>query len=390
MKTLYFDCGMGAAGDMLAGALLELLPDRQAFVDRINGLGIPGVTVRAEPSVKCGVTGTHYAVTVQGAEEEDHHGRHSDHSHGSMADITALIRGLPVSGWVRDNALEVYQSIAHAESRVHGVPVSQVHFHEVGAMDAVADVVSVCMLLEALAPDRVLASPVHVGSGHVFCAHGILPVPAPATALLLEGVPVYGGQIQGELCTPTGAALLKRFVTGFGDLPPMTLRSTGYGMGRKDFPMANCVRAFLGDQEGDGDRVWELRCNLDDMTPEAIGFAMEALFSAGALDVWTTAIGMKKSRPGVLLSVLCRQEDRENMVRQLLRHTTTLGVRESLCGRRCLSRREEVRSTPWGPVREKISQGWDVTRRKPEYEDLSRIARETGLSLEQVRQNLEP
>ena len=341
MKTLYLECTMGAAGDMLTAALLELTEDRQAFIDKMNALGLPGVTVAAEPAVKCGITGTHMKVTVNGAEEESedvydghHHDHHHDHDHGhehhhdhdhehhhdhdhdhhhdhehhhhhaSVADIEALIDGLKVSDKVKADAKAVYALIADAESRVHGRPVSEIHFHEVGTMDAAADVIGVCLLMEQLAPEQVIVSPVHTGSGHVHCAHGILPVPAPATTLLLEGIPSYGGQVKGELCTPTGAALLRYFASRFGDRPVMATAAVGYGMGKKDFEQANCLRAFLGESEGQREQITKLECNLDDMTGEEIGFALEQLFKAGARDAWTQAVGMKKSRPGVLLSVV--------------------------------------------------------------------------------------
>ena len=383
MRTLYIDCGMGAAGDMLTAALLELLPDPAAFVRELNGLGLPGVIWRLEPAVKCGVTGSRVSVTIQGHEEgEDRDAGHDHHHHHhTMADIAAVVRALPVSEKVKENALAVYERIARAESEVHGVAVEEVHFHEVGAMDAVADVLAVCLLMERLAPERVIASPVHVGCGSVRCAHGILPVPAPATALLLKHVPIYSGEVQGELCTPTGAALLVRFADSFGPMPVMRVGAIGYGMGKKDFPRANCVRALLGETEETGDAVAELRCDLDDMTGEALGFAMERLLEAGALDVFTAPVGMKKSRPGVELTVLCRPEDREAMVELIFRHTTTLGVRETMCRRYTLRRRVETADTPWGPVGKKISQGYGVTREKLEYEDLARIARQEGVSL---------
>ena len=386
MTTLYLDCGMGAAGDMLTAALLELLPDREAFLEELNGLGIPGVTFAAEKSVKCGITGTHMQVRVHGEEEGEptHHHDHA-HSHGSMADIRAIVNGLPIPTMVKLDILAVYAEIARAESHVHGVPVEQIHFHEVGSMDAVADVTAVCLLLHRLDADRIVAAPVHVGSGQVRCAHGILPVPAPATAWILREVPIYGGSIAGELCTPTGAAILKHFAESFGDMPTMKVSAIGYGMGRKDFPRANCVRAMLGQtEEQQGDCVAELRCNVDDMTGEAIGFALEQLLAEGALDAFTTPIGMKKSRPATLITVLCRPEQKEKMICLLLRHTTSLGVREQLCRRTTLQRRVETVSTPYGPVRKKISEGCGVHREKYEYEDLSRIAAEQGMSLTEL------
>ncbi len=415
MKQLYLELRMGAAGDMLTAALLELLPDPEAFVAELEAIGLPGVTWEAEKAVRCGVAGTRMSVKVRGQEEDavpdhehghehehthehshDHtHGHehtHDHHHHARLSDVEAIIHSLRVSDRVKQDALAVYGLIAEAESHAHGEPVAHIHFHEVGTLDAIADVTAVCMLLERLSPDRVTASPVHVGSGTVRCAHGVMPVPAPATEYLLRGIPSYGGDIAGELCTPTGAALLRHFVSEFGPQPPMAVEKTGYGMGKKDVPAANCLRAMLGDTDEDREQVLELSCNLDDMTPEAVGFAMEQLFSAGALDVWTTPAGMKKSRPGLVLTVLCRPEDREALTAALFRHTTTLGVREQILSRSTLRRRETTLDTPWGPVRRKDSTGWDVTRSKYEYEDLARIAREAGISIaeaaEQIR-NLE-
>lgn len=409
MRTIYLDCSMGAAGDMLMGALLELLPEKERFLQKMQSLGLPGLEISAEPSVKCGITGTHMRVLIHGEEEghshahdaEEHAHSHADaaeaahahvhvhpHHHSDLDELAHRISHLDVSEAVRANILAVYQSIADAESRVHGVPVEQIHFHEVGSLDALADVTGVCLLMELLAPEQVLASPVHVGSGQVHCAHGILPVPAPATALLLEGIPIYSGSIRGELCTPTGAALLRQFVTKFVPLPPMRVEKTGYGMGMKDFEAANCVRAMLGQTEESAGHILELACNLDDMTPEAVGFAMEQLFGAGALDVYTTPIGMKKNRPGVLLTCMCREDDREAMLRTLFHHTSTLGVRVSICDRYTLSRRQYSVPTPDGEVRVKESSGWGIIRRKAEFEDLARIARQTGRSIAEVLDTL--
>ena len=370
MRTLYFDCSMGAAGDMLTAALLELIPDRAAFVARLNALGIPGVEYRAEPSVKCGISGTHVRVRVDGAEEHEQEHRHDDtpphpsasptpspqgegfagehhHHHTGMHGIAHLVQDhLALPEAVKKDVLAVYGLIAEAESKVHGVPVEEIHFHEVGSLDAVADVAAVCLLIHELKPAQILCSPVHVGCGQVRCAHGIMPVPAPATAELLRDVPIYGGEIQGELCTPTGAALLRYYVNKFGAMPVMRTQAVGYGMGTKDFPAANCVRALLGETaEQKTDEVLELRCNLDDMTGEAVGFAAERLLEAGALDVWTEAIGMKKGRPGTTLCVLCKHADRDSMISLLFRHTTTLGVREAVLRRSVLTRRTETVET---------------------------------------------
>lgn len=473
MKTLYFDCGMGAAGDMLMASLYEICPDKAGFLKTMNEMGVPGLSVEAEPAVKCGITGTHMKVTIHGEEEEsvdvdlqehvhdhaehhehannhhehchdheaagnhhhheteahhhemaadmadnthihaydhdhqpdhDHHDEHDfhhththeethteehsghpHHHHTSMAGISHIIEHLNLPDEVKKDVVAVYHLIAEAESHVHGKTVEEIHFHEVGTADAIADIAGVCLLMHMIAPQKVIASPIHVGSGNVRCAHGILPVPAPATAFILQGLPIYSGVIKGELCTPTGAALLKHFVTEFKEMPVMRTLAIGYGMGKKDFERANCVRVLLGETEETGSEVAELSCNLDDMTPEALGFVQEILFAAGALEVYTIPIGMKKSRPGILLTCMCRCNDKEKMVSLIFKHTTTLGIRESISKRYTLTRTMKEHETPYGVVREKVSEGYGVVRGKLEYEDLAKIAREQGMSLEEVK-----
>lgn len=400
MKTLYFDLGMGAAGDMLTAALLELLPESDLFLEKLNAIGIPGIVFEKEVSEKCGIRGTHITVRVNGQEEEslDHHDHehshdhdHHDHSHShsSLHDIEHIVcNHLDLPEKVKADVMTVYGLIAEAESAAHGVPVTEIHFHEVGTMDAIADITAVCMLMNELSPDAVIASPVHVGSGHVHCMHGILPVPAPATAYILKDVPMYSGRIRGELCTPTGAALLKHFVTEFGDMPIMTVHAIGYGMGKKDFEMANCVRAMLGETQDSGDEIIELSCNMDDMTGEKTGFAVEKLFESGALDVYTIPIGMKKNRPGILLRVMCRESDKEIMIRSLFKHTTTIGIREQKMQRYVLQRDIESVDTSLGMIRRKRTHGYGVDRSKWEYEDLRNISCETGLSIDEIEKGI--
>ena len=301
-----------------------------------------------------------------------------------MSDIAGIIDGLALPDAVKADAKAVYDLIARAESEVHGRPVDQIHFHEVGTLDAVADVVGACAMLREIAPDRVVVSPVHVGCGEVRCAHGVLPVPAPATARILEGVPVYGGAIRGELCTPTGAALLKHFADAFGDMPAMALQKTGYGMGSKDFERANCVRCMLGESGDAAETACELSCNLDDMTGEQIGFALQTLREAGALDAWTQPIQMKKDRPGVLLSCLCHADREAEFATLMIRHTTTIGVRCRTVRRYTLSREEATLETRFGPVRAKRSHGFGVERVKPEFDDLAEIARREGVAVSDV------
>ena len=410
MKTLYLECKMGAAGDMLMAALYELLDQdqREEFLRTMNHLGLPGVEVAPVPAKTGGIAGTHMQVTVHGREEHEHdhhhdheHDHHHDHEHGhdhehhhdhhhhhaTPGHIAELIDGLPLPQAVKDQARSVYAAIAQAEAQAHGCAVGDVHYHEVGALDAVADVTGVCYALHLLDVDCVTASPVHVGSGTVRCAHGIMPVPAPATAALLKGVPIYGGAIQGELCTPTGAALLKTFVQSFGPMGEMEVEKIGYGIGTKEFEQANCVRAFLGEEEPQncGD-ILELVCNIDDMTPEALAFACARLLEEGALDVYTTPGTMKKGRPGWVLTVLCKPDHEQELVRQIFLHTTTNGLRSRLPQKLYLKPDIRQVQTQWGPVGVKIAKGFGVTHAKPEFEDVAALARENGLPYQTVFQ----
>ncbi|MBO5551782.1 MAG: nickel pincer cofactor biosynthesis protein LarC [Lachnospiraceae bacterium] len=431
MKTLYIDCGMGAAGDMITAALFELLPgkEQEDLLAGLQNMGLEGVKVLKTRVSKCGISGTHMRVFVDGVEEQsedvhetDHHhdhGQHSHHghehdsghhahehehdhdgggahhghhthSHMHMTDIEAMVEALVLPEKVKKDVLSVYRIIAEAESCAHGTEVSEVHFHEVGMKDAIMDVAAVCLLMDHISPDRVVASPVHVGSGQVRCAHGIMPVPAPATAYILRGIPFYSTDLKGELCTPTGAALLKYFADEFGPMPAMTVREIGYGMGSKDFPRANCLRMMLGEsygalpQEGGRDKVTGLSCNVDDMTGEEIGFAMERLYEAGAKEVYTVPIGMKKNRPGIMLSVLCRPEDKDTVVRVMFRHTTTIGIRETEFDRYILDRSGEEKETCYGTLHIKRSEGYGVSRRKYEYEELAEKARKNGVSIRDI------
>lgn len=423
MSVLYLDLGMGAAGDMLTSALLELFDDPGAELEKLNSLGFDNVKYMAERSEKCGIGGTHISVLVDGAEEHvhdhhvhdhhhdhdhehDHHHEHDHehehdhhhdhdhthtHEHHGIKDIEHIVKDhLNLSDKVKEDVLNVFNLIAEAESHVHGVPVTDIHFHEVGTMDAVADVAAVCFLMNELSPSEVVSSTVHVGFGTVRCAHGLLPVPAPATAYILKGIPMYAGKIEGELCTPTGAALIKYFTDRFDVMPAMSVTKIGYGMGKKDFEKANCVRAMLGEnvQKAGTDKVSELSVNLDDMTAEEIAYAVNILFESGALDVYTQPIGMKKNRPGTKISVLCRPEDEKSMVDLLFKHTTTLGVRKVSFDRFVLDREVKEIQTELGPIRKKISTGYGVTKEKYEYEDIVRLAKESDLSIKEVKDKL--
>lgn len=436
MKTLYIECAMGCAGDMLTAALFELLSQEQkaAFLEKMNRLALPGVHVAAEPAVTCGIAGTHMVVTVHGQEEGDHDGHHHDHDHhdhsghhhdhhehdhahahavpdvhthdhihdhdhshdhghehhhhhASPDHIRGLIDGMDLPEEVKVRARGVYDAIAQAEAKAHGCPVGEVHYHEVGALDAVADVVGACYALWLLSPDRIVASPVHVGSGTVRCAHGVMPVPAPATANLLTGVPTYGGEVFGELCTPTGAALLVTFAQSFGPMPALAADKVGCGVGRKVFDRPNCVRVFLGESgDGANGSISELACNIDDMTPEALAYACEQLLSEGALDVYTLPGTMKKGRSGHLLTVLCDPSDEARLARAVLTHTTTIGLRVRRCEKYFLTPGTAVVSTPYGEIDVKTAEGFGLSKVKPEHASVAAAARAHGVPYQTVWQ----
>ncbi|HPY45763.1 MAG TPA: nickel pincer cofactor biosynthesis protein LarC [Sphaerochaeta sp.] len=407
--TIYIDAGMGAAGDMLTAALVEVLGNKEETVRELNHLGIPGISFHSEKSEKLGIVGTRMVVRYNGKEEGIdgeviHHGHghghehnhpdhgsdhHHHHGHSSLHDIEHIVSShIHVDEAVKKDIMAVYRMIAEAESHVHGKTVDEIHFHEVGMMDAIADITAVCYLFSKLNLDKVVVSPIHVGSGTVTCAHGIMPVPAPATAYLLQGCPIYSSEIKGELCTPTGAALLKYFATEFGEMPIMKVSSIGYGMGKKDFERPNAVRIMAGEEEGKKDVITALECNVDDMTSEELGFAMERLMEEGALEIFATAVVMKKSRPGFLLSVLTDEDKKEKMISLIFSLTSTIGIRETRHSRYVLERKTEEVETRYGIVKKKISHGYGIKKEKFEYDDLATIARKEHLSIREVRESL--
>ena len=391
MKTLYLECNMGAAGDMLSASLVDLFRDKEKILEELNSLGIPHVKYEIFSDTKCGITGTHMTVKVDGCEEDEHihdhehHHEHHHHHHSSLHDIEHIVCDhIKVCNNVTQDIMAIYKLIAEAESNAHGKPVDQIHFHEVGTMDAVADITAFCYLLDKLDVKNVISSPVCVGSGTVKCAHGTLPVPAPATAFILRGVPTYSGPVASEMCTPTGAAILKHFSESFGPQPLMKVSGIGYGTGKKDFEAANVVRAMIGETDETSEDIVELNANIDDMTGEQIGFAMEMLFKDGARDVFTIPVTMKKSRPGILLCVICDKSKEEDMVRSIFKYTSTIGIREVPVKRFTLDRRIITRNTKFGDVRVKISEGFGISREKIEYDDLSGIASREGKSISEI------
>lgn len=495
MKTLYFDLGMGAGGDMLNASLLPLLENQEDFWLKMRQFEKLGARIEFKQASSKGVWGHRFNVYVKEAMEEsldvdasgrplrqaedehnhhhhedhshehnhhhsdhlhahDHH-RHEDHAHGhyhdhhthegegeinehghdhhhhsdhvhahghhhdhhahshdhehghshvhrGLKDISEIIRQLDLPVKVKEDALFVYTLLAEAEANSHNMPVQEIHFHEVGTLDAIIDIVSFSLLIHLLKPDLIMASPPSTGSGFVRCAHGILPVPAPATSYLLRGIPSYSGSIRGELLTPTAAALLAYFVQDYGPKPLGVWRLEGVGLGDKEFPALNAVRVWLGELSKERDSVsllaekldlqyeklYLLEANLDDMNGEEIAFAAEKLRSTGALDVSLKQLIMKKGRPGILLSVLCRQAELEEILSSLFKHSSTLGVRMINCDRFSLARKINIDESPLGSMRRKIAKGAGLVREKIEYEDLSRLAEENDLSLEEIKKRL--
>lgn len=412
---LYFECNMGASGNMIMAALYELLPDKSTFQQKMESLKLPGVVLNYSESTKCGITGTHITVKVDGIEDtsddvhshgnhdhhhehdhEHHHEHHHHHEHDdkkykgrrySYQEILELIKSLELPEKVKQNAAGIYMILGEAEAKVHGTSLDEIHFHEVSSIDAIVDVVGCSILIDMLGVTDVTASPIHVGYGMIRCEHGILPVPAPATAEILHGIPIYSGRIEGELCTPTGAAILKRFSKSFGNMPAMEVSRIGYGMGTKDFEAANCLRVFLyNDATGseNKDVVYEISCNLDDMTPEAIGAAFDVLLESGALDVYTTSIMMKKNRPAVKLSCLCTENTSDTLAELMIKHTTTLGIRTVKYDRLVMERSTQTVRTEYGDIRIKHANGFGIKKIKPEYDDVQAAAKKHHVTFQTV------
>ncbi len=406
---------MGAAGDMLAGALVSLLSkeEQESFIKMINNIGVDGVKVSLSDDAKCGITGKHFKVEIDGVEEHSHdvhehehhheheqeHGHHHEHGDGHNdndnhghhhhgtgpfpKELEAVAEKLDCPNDIQ----KVYELLAEAEAKVHGKDVSEIHFHEVGMKDALIDIASVVYLMNKLKVDKVVVSPVNVGFGKVKCAHGILPVPAPATAELVKGIPTYAGRFEGELLTPTGAALLKYYADEFSYQPLMNVIKCGYGTGNKNFESANVVKAVLGEVTDEliSENVIELNCNVDDMSAEDMAYATKALIENGAKDAFVTPVIMKKGRSGMLLTVLCSAIDKERFVSLIFKHTSTIGIRVKETERIILNRHEETVHTKLGDVRVKYSEGYGVKREKPEFEDLRKLAEENNISVAEAR-----
>jgi uncharacterized protein (TIGR00299 family) protein len=411
MKLAYFDCISGISGNMTLGALLACGLPRETLVEGLGALGLDGWDLRVEPVLRRGIAATYVDVHTEdhhhspcpsggkGAGDRGHeHGHHHHHAHEheheqkqeqrahphrGLTDILALINGSDLSPRVKALAGAVFTRLGEAEAAVHGTTPDQVHFHEVGAIDAIVDIVGTAIGIEALGIERVVVSPLPLGRGWINAAHGTFPLPAPATLALLRGVPIVETEIEKELVTPTGAAIAVTLAERFGTLPSMTVRAVGYGAGSYDLPRPNVLRLVLGEtaEASAPAEVVGLETNLDDVPGEVVGYLMDRLFAAGALDVFLTPIQMKKNRPGVLVRVLCALADEGRCTEVLFRETTTLGVRRMLFTRTVLAREVSEVDTPYGRVRIKHSAWSDVTRAEPEYDDCRRLAEEHGVPL---------
>jgi hypothetical protein len=404
-KTLYFDCFSGASGDMVLGALLDLGLPLDDVRGALGSLAVDLGGISARRVLRAGVSATKFEVHAPGHAPHPHvhephphdHAPHAhdhephphDHHHHSLAEIRTAITRSALSPDGRDRAIHLFERLAEAEAAIHAVPIEEIHLHEVGAVDSIVDIVGAVYGFEQLGADRIVSSPLNVGGGTVRCAHGVFPVPAPATARLLQGVPVYAGDVQMELVTPTGALLVTGFAGSYGPMPPMTIDRIGYGAGDRDPKRhPNVLRLIVGDAAPDGHarRVVEIVCEIDDMNPQLFGPLMDQLHHAGALDVFYAPVQMKKNRPGTLVTVLARPEDRERLSGILFTETTTIGVRYQEMLRECLEREVVTVATPVGDVRFKVAmRGGRVLNAAPEFDDCARIAAERGLPVKDVQ-----
>lgn len=396
MKTLYFDCFAGAAGDMLVGALIDLGLDFAALEEELAKLEIVGYSLSTDSVLKQGVTAQKFRVNITHETHHHHHGEghsHGAHQHGrSYSQIREILEKAPIPEAPKTRAISAFRRLGVVEAGIHGVSLDEIHFHEVGAIDSIIDVTGYFLGLHLLGVERVAASPLPVGSGFVQCAHGRMPVPAPATAKLLEGAPVAQSSLEGEVLTPTGALLLTESAEFFGPVPEMTITRVGYGAGNKDQPdTPNVVRAFLGESEastesdGPPTTIAVLEANIDDMSPELFPHVIEEALKAGALDAFSIPVTGKKGRPGQLLTILSPLENQDALTRFLFRETSTLGVRRRTTGRAVAEREWMEVDLPWGKVRVKRGtfEG-ALTNLAPEYEDCKRLAEECGVPLKEV------
>lgn len=382
MKIAYFDCFAGASGDMILGALLDAGLELDALIKQLSGLNLTNFDLQVKKVDKNGIGGSQAVVQI----DQDHHSRHSRH----LSDICNLINQSRLPEEVQRQSIRIFNRLAEAEARVHRTDVKNIHFHEVGAMDSIIDVVGSVAGLHLLDIEEFYCSPLHVGTGTVKCDHGILPVPAPATADLTRDVPIYSTGVKEELLTPTGAAILTTLATRFGPMPPMTVSAWGYGAGPRDLAVPNLLRIAVGEADTnvqlyDIEQAAVIETNIDDMNPQLYEFIIEALLALGVMDVFLTQAQMKKNRPGTLVTVICRPDMVWKVSDLLMRETTTIGLRWRLDNRIKARRAFKKVSTSFGKVQIKIARAGDrIINIAPEYEDCRRLARENGVPLKEV------
>jgi uncharacterized protein (TIGR00299 family) protein len=380
MNLAYFDCFSGISGDMTLGALLDAGCDLARLRSDLQSLQVPGWEISAEKVVKNGTSATYAKVKAE-----------DQKTHRGLTEILEILKKSKLDPQVRDRATAIFQKLGEAEAHVHDVPLDKIHFHEVGAVDAIIDIVGACIGFQQLGIDKFACSPLNVGGGTAKMAHGILPVPAPATAALLKGKPTYSNGIQRELTTPTGAAIVATLCENFGPQPPMTVSAIGYGAGTADLEgQPNVVRIMIGQPAeklvtGFDEEISVIEANLDDMNPQIYGYFLEKALAAGALDVYTTPVQMKKNRPGTLLTVLCKPQDTSALTTLIFAETTTFGVRTTTAQRRILPREHVSVSTSFGDVRIKLSRiNGRIQHAAPEFDDCRKLAVEKNVPLQQV------
>ena len=380
MKTLYFDCFAGASGDMILGAMIAAGVDPLVLREQLSLLGVEGFSVEFETVNRSGLSATYARVKAA-----------HQHTHRHLADILKIIFASGLSEGVKQRAAKIFSRLAEAEARVHNEPVDHVHFHEVGALDAIVDVVGASICFELLAIDHFVCSPLHVGSGTIEMAHGRFPVPPPAVTELLRGVPFYSTEIAGELLTPTGAAIITTVADEYGGIPQMVVEQVGYGAGTREYDkFPNVLRVLLGEANSHtatDERLWMIETNIDDLSPQIVGHVMDRVFELGALDCYFTPVQMKKNRPGVLLSILCGKREKEAVMRLVFTETTTLGVRSYEVERRALERTIVSVETRYGPIDVKVAHlNGQVVNEMPEFEQCRRAAKDADVPLKVIEE----
>ena len=396
MTVLYYDCFSGISGDMHLGAMIDLGVDPKTLIDQLGRLDLTGYELKITRDQRKGISGTKVDVVLDNNHHDHHHGHHNDHHHHrNLEDISRIINDSDLSKAIKDRSIRMFRKLAEAEGKIHNKPVQEVHFHEVGAVDSIVDIVGAAICIETIAPDMIMSSAVELGGGFVKCEHGTFPVPAPATAEILAGVPVKSGAAPYETTTPTGALILACNADKFGPMQDLRISKTAYGIGNRDMDIPNVLRVYLAESTGIAESLPETRkalmleCNIDDMNPEMYGYVMEILFGLGADDVFITPIMMKKARPASKLTVLCSPDKKQTMTETLLTHTTSLGVRSYEVDKTMLEREFSKIKTKYGEVTVKtaIYQGKHL-KSKPEYEDCIQLARENDIPVQKIYEEI--